>query len=244
MPELDDLEARIAAGVRAFADRADTRVDAAAVAWIASADRARARPAWPGRLRLTLAWALLLALLLAALLALPVYVGAPGRVIQPVPSPSPTAAAGPSDAAAVQVTRSCPSIQPGAGPPGPATGLAAAVLVCTDAASDPRVSGSSTTTVHVLGPAGEDGRAGAWGAYRLDGPHGSWVGAWYGILDAAGQPERTGFARGSGAYDGWTYAFGDRSGATTGVIYFGPPPSDFPLTPPAASASPTPTTAP
>ncbi len=121
------------------------------------------------------------------------------------------------------------------------------VLACTKTASDPRVSGPATTVLNISSwdPAVVT-TATAWGVEEISGPDGTWTGRFYGVYDREGVLHLVHVTTGSGAYEGWTYTYfstvpaGSLTATTTGLLYDGPPPPDFPvgpLAPPSPSAT-------
>ena len=99
MPELDPFDARLGAGVRAFADRAETSVNAAAMAEHARRHRRTGRLSWLG-VAVPVPVSILVVLgMLAAFAGWSVTGGGPFRLgitLGPRPLPSPTAAPTPS----------------------------------------------------------------------------------------------------------------------------------------------------
>jgi hypothetical protein len=112
------------------------------------------------------------------------------------------------------------------------------VMACTKTASDPRVSGPATTVRNISSwdPA-VVATATAWGDEDIRGPEGTWTGRFYGIYDREGVLHLVHVTTGSGAYEGWTYAYsstvpaGSLTATTTSLVYDGPPPPGFPVGP-------------
>jgi hypothetical protein len=241
MPELDLFEARLAAAVRAFADRAVTQVDAVTVADRAIGRRRRfASVVWLGR-PLPVAASLLLVLgLLLALLAWSVQVGAPwDRRTSIIPLPAPTATGFPTpaatpipstDGAGVEyaIGRGTFSIvQPGTSTlVGGVTQVRGFVAASTDAMNDRRVTGDGRLelSIETYGVVGIE-----WGTYRLENAGGAWEGPMTGLAWNDGDAsDVSGWLVGSGAYQGYAYYIHVRStGLGTdidGIIVPGPPP--------------------
>jgi hypothetical protein len=242
MPELDPFDARLEAAVHGFADRAQTSVDAAAVAERAMRRRHRGGFAWLGvAVPVPVSILLVLGLLVLALVAslgigaprrgqdaaLPVVVVSPGAASLPPAMPDP-ASDGQGDevvGGAATLTLTTPYTESRAGA---TTQLRDGVITVTTRMSDPRVSGTGTWRVSAdlhptTGP--------RWGAYRLENAAGAWDGPCSGAAwDAGSGGAWSCRLTGSGAYDGYSYL----SWATTGdsgiddvrgVIYPGPPPA-------------------
>lgn len=242
MPELETFETRLEAAVHAFADRAQTSVDAAATAERAMGHRQRGRLAWLGiAVPVPVSILVVLALLVLALVA-SLGIGAPRRgqdAIVPIVPVSPGAA---SPAAAtpdpgtdgrdeelVAGTASLALTTPYTeSRTGATTRLRDGVITVTTRMSDPRVSGTGTWRVNadlypITGP--------RWGAYRLENTAGTWDGTCSGAAwDMGGGGAWSCRLTGSGAYDDYSYLFsvttrepgGDD---VRGVIVPGPLPS-------------------
>lgn len=245
MPELDRFDARLTAAVHAFADHAETGVDATAVAARAVGRRRRGAFAWlwsplpvPAGLLLTVA-------LLGALLAWSVAGGAPwGPRTSIVPLPAPTATPAPAIAATASPIPTMP-LTDGEGDErvqgteavsvttfgstekvGDATRMTGIVATTVDTMNDPRVTG--TGTIH--GANDSYGSVGPqWGTYRLENALGAWEGTWTGALWGSGIVSQiTAWLVGSGAYEGYTYylsARGTSSLRVDGLIFRGSPPA-------------------
>jgi hypothetical protein len=249
MPELDPFETRLTAAVHAFADRAQTGVDATAIAARSARRRRTGAFAWfwsplpvPAGVLLTLA-------LLLALLAWTVQVGAPWdrrtSLVPPAapsasptamptkttPTPTPTATPVPqtdgegeevvSGTEAVSVSSYGTSAHVGV-----ATAMRGVVATTSDPMNHPRVTG--TGTIH--GANDSYGSVGPqWGTYRLENAKGAWEGTWTGALWASGNVSQvTAWLVGSGAYEGFTYylsARGTNPMRVDGIIFRGSPPA-------------------
>ncbi len=238
MPELDPFEGRLAAAVRAFADRADTRVDPVAVAGRAIGRRRFASLAWLERPVPVPVSILLILGLLLALLAWTAQVGAPwDQRTSVVPLPAPTRTATPT-ATPVPITY----------PTGPAhvtgtsnfsassgeetkvgdvTQTRGIVLIDRATMSDPRVSGTATghLSVDAYGTVGPE-----WGTSRLENAGGAWEGTCTGAAWSDFNASAVScWLVGSGAYQGYTYYFhistARTTGAVEGVIFPGSPPA-------------------
>jgi hypothetical protein len=106
---------------------------------------------------------------------------------------------------------------------------------CDSRLSDPRVSGEAVATFHeacyVLGSG-----CVYWGTYTIQGPDGTWSGPWSGLWEpSVGKAAFLVTAKGTGAYEGWTYMayyldpFTGGPATVDGVIYRGdPPPMPWP----------------
>ncbi len=248
MPELDPFEARLAAAVHAFADRAETSVDAMAVA-----DRAIGSRRHRGRLGLIWASvpvpiAVLITLgLLVGLLAWSVTVGGPHRdprSIVVAPTPTATAAAtamaaatttpapttdGEGDeyvtgSATVQLTRAYDRTAVG-----DTNQLRGGVMTFEVSMNDPRVSGIATFPFSAdLYP---NGVGPDWGSFRLENAEGAWDGTCRGVGWRGGEYGAMAcWLAGSEAFAGYTYYF--QAVATQvywfkvdGLIYPGSPPA-------------------
>ena len=112
------------------------------------------------------------------------------------------------------------------------------VVRCTDTASDPRMSGTTSLTLnwqrygrHYL----------YWGTRETEGPDGTWAGTFIGRSDDVNTETEgwmTHVLEGTGDYAGWTYVGTDHvllpDGTSEGLLYEGPAPPFGPL-PSAAS---------
>jgi hypothetical protein len=243
MPELDPFDARLEAAVHGFADRAQTSVDAAAVAERAMRRRHHGRLAWLGvAVPVPVSILLVLGLLVLALVA-SLGVGAPRRgqdasLLMVVASPgvaSPAAPTSPDPASDGQADEVVTGVATLAlttpyteSLAGATTRLRDGVITVSTRMSDPRVSGTGTWRVSsdlspAIGP--------RWGAYRLDNADGAWVGTCSGAAWDTGEGGAWSCRlAGSGAYDGFSYLFSATSNGAgiddvRGVIVPGPPPS-------------------
>ncbi|MBI3750862.1 MAG: hypothetical protein HY263_04290 [Chloroflexi bacterium] len=238
MPELDPFELRLARAVRALADGADTRVDAATMARQAVGRRPFWSVGWPAQRLPTPASMLLVVGLTVALYGgLLVAGGAPwGQPGLVAPSPSPTVA--PPTAAPSPATSGVGNLHvTGAGAfaiisqgttvqVGQTTQLRGFVATTSDRTSDPRVTGTGTLRLSIDSQ-GAVGRE--WGTYRLETADGVWEGAVTGADWSDGnESDVVGWLTGSGGYAGLTYFIDVRSSNLTttidGVIYSGTPP--------------------
>jgi len=248
MPELDPFETRLTAAVHAFADRAQTGVDATAVAARSVGRRRTGAFAWlwsplpvPAGVLLTLA-------LLLALLAWTVQVGAPwDRHTSLVPPAAPSASpvvtpttaptltprptpAPPTDGQGDEVVSGTETVSVASygtsALVGSTTQTRGVVATTVDTMNDPRVTG--TGTIH--GANDSYGSVGPqWGTYRLENAGGAWEGSWTGALWSSGNVSQvTAWLVGSGAYEGFTYylyARGTNPMRVDGVIFRGSPPA-------------------
>ncbi len=241
MPELDGFDAQLTAAVRAFADRAETSVDATAVAAHAVRPRRRGVFAWLGVPLPVPASVVISAALLAALLAWSVGAGAPwGQRTSLVPVPAPTAAPATTTPATPERSHLGNAVVTGtevvsvetfgtsekAGDVVRMRGVAASTV---DTMNDPRVTGRGTIrgandSYGVVGP--------QWGTYRLENADGAWEGTWTGALWNTGNASQvTAWLVGSGAYEGYTYYFRARGSNVLeidGIIFRGSPPAPAP----------------
>ena len=249
MPEVEPFEARLAAAVHAFADRAETKVDAMEVAERVVGRRRVGTFAWLGR-PLPVAASVLVTLAPAA--RAPRLVRPGGRSVGP---------------ALVRRAAAGPDRDPHGGPDGSrdsdhdaharanhrrggprarhrdrgrlgadlrdvgaacdgVTQMRGVVATTVDTMNDPRVTG--TGVIH-----GENDSYGSvgpqWGTYRLENADGAWEGTWTGALWGDGMvSDVTAWLVGSGAYEGYTYYFHAR-GVTTmkveGIVFPGSPPA-------------------
>jgi hypothetical protein len=241
MPDPVTFDARLEAAVHAFADRAVTSVDAAAVAAHAARTRRHGPLAWLGvSVPVPVSILVVLALLMLAF-ALAFAAGAPWdrrSSVVPIATASPDPATlvarptllpptdGKGDEWAAGEERVGPiswttvpsgsAAQPGEG------------SMSTDAiTNDPRTTGPGTWTVtftqfDITGP--------AWGSYRMTGADGTWEGTCSGSLTADGAGTRSCWLTGSGAYLGSSYFLQARwpasaTGTVEGVIVPAPPPA-------------------
>jgi len=248
MPEVEPFEARLAAAVHAFADRAETKVDAMEVAERVVERRRVGSFAWLGRPLPVVASVLITLGLLLALLAWSVQVGGPwdGRTsVVPPPTATATATAGPSAAATPAPAPTPVPTTDGIGPEhvtgtevvsvqtygtsvqaGGVVQMRGVVATTVDTMNDARVTG--TGVIH-----GENDSYGdvgpQWGTYRLENAEGAWEGTWTGALWGDGiVSDVTAWLVGSGAYEGFTYylhARGANPMKIEGIIFPGSPPA-------------------
>jgi len=239
MPELDPFDARLEAGIRGFADRALTIVDAAAVARQAAGQRRTGAWAVLGRsvpvpVSLIIVMALPLAFLAWSLQGQAPWSG-PGTIVVPVsPTPVPTEGSPtltPSPVPSTDGSGDEPVVgtEAVAGPTsgsgtvtieGDVTHLRDVTVTSLGSMNDPRVAGAATWEVSAdlrsgIGP--------AWGTYRLETASGAWEGTCTGSLWADGTAgTRICSLVGSGSYTGFTYmlvaTWSDGSGDVRGVI--------------------------
>ena len=247
MPELEPFDTRLGAAVHAFADRAQTSVDAAATAERAMRSRHRGRLGWLGiAVPVPVSILIVLTLLVLALVA-SLGIGAPRRgpdaalpavaVSPAAPSPSGSATPGPATdgkgdevvAGTAILALTTPYTVSRAGD---VARLRDGVITVTTRMSDPRVSGTGTWRVNAdLYPA----TGPQWGAYRLEGADGAWEGTCSGAAWDTARDVDDGGAwscrlTGSGGYDGYSYFFSATTGDpgiddVRGVIVPGPLPS-------------------
>ncbi len=233
MPELDPFDIRLTAAVRSFADRADTDVDAAAVAERASRRRTAGAAGWLGRtVPVPVAVLLLVALLLLLVFSVALLPGAPsdGRLLV-VPA---VASARPVAAAFVTGTGTADNQDPGTTTSdGGLWHTAGIVLAVETRMSDPRVKASGTFRLSADG----SGTLGyAVGTLRLVNADGAWDGTCTGASWNDTYAADLGcWLVGSGAYEGltWYADFGitGTAGLTTadcaitGTVLPGSPPS-------------------
>jgi hypothetical protein len=167
MPELDPFEARLTAAVRSFAGRAETSVDAMAVAERTVRRRRTGSLGALGRLLPVPVSLLLLLALLLAMLAWSVQVGAPwgnrAVLLAPAPSATPTPTATTAPIATPVPSTSGTGDQhvvgtmtgslttPYMSTPGPngMTYIRGGVMTAMSAANDPRASGVATFTFNL-----------------------------------------------------------------------------------------------
>jgi hypothetical protein len=241
MPELDPFDIRLAAAIRTFADRAETRVDATDMANRTIGRRRFASLVWLGR-PLPVATSILLLLgLLLALLAWSVQVGAPWdqrTSVVPLPAPTaspvlaPTATPTPTTDGVgdeyVNGTGTFSIVDSGTSAQvGDVTQLRGFVATSTDTMNDPRVTGTGTLrlSIDTYSPVGRE-----WGSYRLENAGGAWEGTVTGAAWNRGNAsDVSGWLVGSGAYEGYTYFVHTRSSDTSteteGIIFPGSPPA-------------------
>jgi len=245
MPELDPFEARLTRAVRAFADRAETRVDPISVADQAIGHRRFASLSWLGHTVPVPVSILLIVGLLLALIAWSAAVGgpwgdrtsiAPLQVATATPSettaPAPTATPQPSTdgvgeeqvagTGRFSIVDAGTSVRVGA-----VTQVRGYVASAVDTMNDPRVTGTGTLrlSIDIFAGVGSE-----WGTCRLENADGAWEGSVSGGSWNDGEASAvTGWLVGSGAYAGWTYYIDIRSSGLqtelSGVIYPGSPPA-------------------
>ncbi len=245
MPELDPFDARLTDAVHALADRAETDVDALAVAERAISAGRRGRFAW--------AWAavpvpvsiLVVLGLLVGLLAWSLAVGGPRRdQSYVVPSPTPTATTamatstvtpepstdGEGDEYVVGTETSTVTTDYAETKVGDVTQLRGATLATVATMNDPRVSGTGTLRFSAdLYPAAVGP---LWGTYHLQNGQGAWDGPCRGAGWQAGDlGARACWLTGSGAFAGFSYYLQVASLGTSlsdagvrGLIFPGSPP--------------------
>jgi hypothetical protein len=229
MPELDPFDIRLQHAVQAFADRADTRVDAVVVA--ERAMRRRRRGAWvvlgravPVPIVLLAAPVLLLVFLGWSLSGggpLPIRVWlapvpTPGAMPTPSPTllPSPAPTVEPLAPAFVSGTGTSTQVAPTASPPGQGNlpSVTGAVIEVATVTSDPRTAGTGTFRLDV--DAGSGQMLGfVSGTLRLDAARGAWQGpctgaSWSGLTpfyDGVAGANVSCWLTGSGAYNGLTF---------------------------------------
>ena len=241
MPEPTSFDARLEAAVHAFADRATTSVDAAAVAAHAARARHHGPLAWLGvsvPVPVSILVTLLL-LLLAFILAFPG--GAPWdrrSSVVPIATASPDPATlvarptllPPTDSKGDEWLAGVERVGPAwwaIVPSGNATQPGEGSLSTDATTNDPRTTGPGTWTVtftqfDTTGP--------AWGPYRMTGADGTWEGSCSGSLTADGAGTRACWLTGSGAYLGFSYFLqaswpASGTGTVEGVIVPAPPPA-------------------
>jgi hypothetical protein len=239
MPELDRFERNLTVAVRAFADRAESRVDPVAVAQQAIGRRRFAPFMWFGRPLPIPAAVILLLALLVALLAWTLQVGGrPDSHLSVLPATAATASAStaPSPRAStdglgeeyVSGSGSLVIVDPGSSSTlGNATQVRGYVATSTDTMSDPRVTGTGTLqlTIDEYGSVGTE-----WGTYRLENAAGAWQGPVAGAGWDGGEASTvSGWLAGTGSFEGYTYYIRVRSSGLqtelSGVIYPGSPPA-------------------
>jgi hypothetical protein len=226
----DPFEARFSAAVRAFADDADTRVDA-----VAMAERARRldrslKIGWLRRIGFAAAAALVAVAVLGWLGFQHQEIPGPGS--PPTPSAAPTASPTPALIATasvlpggwVLITGTEVYVVGAAGATssgGHTNGIQIATSDQTDYAGATGI-GKLTLSADTSGELSLE-----WGTYRLENAHGSWAGNCRGS-SSAGKRDLTCWLAGSGDFKGFTYSFFLRtdgtSGQIQGLIYPGSPP--------------------
>jgi hypothetical protein len=240
MSELGQFEGRLATAVRAFADRADTRVDPMAVADRAVGRRRIRSIIWFGNpLPVRVSILVLLGLLLA-LLAWSSQVGAPwdqrtSIVPPPLPSATVNPPSAPTPAPSTDATGDEHVI--GAGTfsildfgtsttVGDVEQVRGFVATFADTMNDARVTGTGTLrlSIDTYGTVGSE-----WGTCRLVNDGGAWEGPVSGATWGGGDlSDLSGLLVGRGAYSGYTYhAYVHSSGFArdlVGIIYPGSPP--------------------
>lgn len=242
MRELDPFEARLAAAVHAFADSAETSVDAMEVAERSIRRRRRGILAWavmplpvPAAVLVTLA-------LLVGLLAWSVSVGGPrpGPLpLVPAPSATPTVSQKPTPVPATDgqgdenvvgaeaTTLVSDYTQTKVGD---VTQVRGVVLKVVETMNDPRVSGTGTFSfsadlyASAVGP--------AWGTMRIENAGGAWEGTCRGAGWNGGDAgARACWLAGSGGYQGYSYYLQataptpSQPGSVEGLLYPGAPPA-------------------
>ena len=250
MPELDPLESRLESGIRAFADRALTSVDAAATAEHARHHGRTARLSWPGiAVPIPVSILVVLALLLLALAlslgagaawdrqssVLPIALASPSAPApashNPSPTPRPTPTVAP-DAPANATGTGSSTVQS----PGTITldtkGIAhrqGVVIELTADMDDPRVTGTGTYQLDI-DASGAFGFAS--GSLRLITADGAWEGSCTGSTwNDLRAGDLSCWLVGSAAHAGLTYYLDHRFGAGSepdafsGVILASTPPS-------------------
>lgn len=249
MPELDPFDSRLEAAVHAFADGAQTRVDAAATAERTIRRGRAGRLSWLGYAVPVPVSILVVLLLLVLTLAVSLGIGAAWHRQSSV---VPVAIASATPAAVAPSASASPSVAPMAATDGEGDDVVAGtetlvvtvpflettpgdvarsrdgVITTTAAMNDPRVSGTGTWQVSADL---SDGVGPAWGTYRLEGADGAWEGTCTGGLwDAADGGARTCWLVGGGDYAGYSYHLavtwsGQGPGDVRGVIVPGLPPA-------------------
>jgi hypothetical protein len=126
-------------------------------------------------------------------------------------------------------------------PPYTLTGM---VMACTKFASDRRVDGLATYVFNVeTWDPDLQANAVAWGDEEIKGPEGTWTGCFYGVYDDDGVLHLVHILAGSGAYEGWTYAYSSTvpadvpTATTIGVVHHSAPPPGLPVGPLPSPAS-------
>lgn len=221
MHELDRFEARLAAAVHAMADRAETDVDAVAVAERAIRSGRGGRLAWVWSSVPVPVGILLLLGLLVGLLAWSVAVGGPRGDQFPAVLASDEYVSGTET-----TSRTTDYSQTLVGDVTQLRGIAVTVI---STMSDPRVSGTGTFSFGAdlystaVGP--------AWGTYHLENAGGAWDGTCRGAGWKGGDNgARACWLAGSGAYEGYTYylqvtSYYPDPGTVSGTIFRGSAPA-------------------
>ena len=249
MPELDPFDARLEHAAHAFADRAQTSVDAVAVAGRAIGHRPTGVASVLSRAVPVPVPLLVVAALMLAFAGWSVSGGGPFPVriwlgpvatptASPTPTPSPTPSVAPTAPALVTGTGSSTGRSPGTATPGEDgtahwQGIVIDVVTTMD---DPRVSGTGTFRLS----SDASGQLGfVWGTFHLDAAGGSWEGTctgamWEGLTpfyDGVAGATQSCWLQGTGSYAGMTfylsYRFAGVSGpdALLGTIAPAKPPS-------------------
>lgn len=239
----DPFDARLGAAVQGFADRAQTRVDAVAVANRAIGHQRTGPWAVLGRaIPVPVSILVLLALLLAGL-AWTVQGGAPWErrtalvpapMTTPIANPAPSATASPAPAYSpdgqgderVKGTEMIVVVtQPAQQQVGAVLQMRGGAATVSMAMDDPRLVGTGTWS---FGSDGYGTTATVWGTYHLQNAAGAWDGTCSGGTWNAGTGGvRTCSLAGTGGYAGYAYVFNVTqtalgSGVVEGVIYPGP----------------------
>ncbi len=230
----DPFEARLAAAVRAFADDADTRVDAVAIA-----ERARRldRSANVGGLRRLGFAAAAAALVAVAVLgwlnfqqhqvASPASTQTPSAAPTAIPTPSrsPMASATVLPGGWVLVSGTETAVVRSAGTTD-AGGRTSGIEIATS--DDADYAGATGTGTLSLSSDTSGDLSVEWGTYRLENANGAWEGMCRGS-SSAGVRDLTCWLAGSGGYAGFTYSLhlqtAGATGHVEGVIYPGSPPA-------------------
>lgn len=234
MPELDPFEMRLAAAVHALADRADTRVDAAAVA----RETIGRRPFWSiarSWLQVPLPAAVLLILALALVAGTAFVGGLRDRpsLFAPLPTPTSEVTVAPSPTgdvtgfSSVTGTGTFSIVSPGTtAEVGDGTQVRGYVATGTVVMDDPRVTGTGTLrlSLDTHGSVGTE-----WGTYRLETADGAWEGPLAGgSWNDGDASDVAGYLVGSGDYEGYSLYIDVRSSGFAmeleGIIFPGSPP--------------------
>lgn len=224
MPERDAFDARLAQAVHGLADHATTSVDAVDVAMQAMKRRPAPRL---GPLRATLQVPVLAIVVAAVILSVVAWnmgssqqAGVPMTPTAPPtasPSPSPSTSLGPLAPAHVAGTAVF-SVQ-AAGSTSPVGGVdrtTGIVIATTDAADDPRASGTGLLRLSVDGSSTQGF---ATGSLHLDNLSGAWDGSCSGaVWDALPSGQLQCWLVGSGSYTGLTYYRSTRTTAEGAVL--------------------------
>ncbi len=230
MPERDAFEARLETAVRSFAERADTHVDAMAVA-----ERAiRRRGGVIGWLGRTVPVPIAI-LLLLALLGIGTWTAAVGGFLQshswtapapaPTSTPTPTPTITPSPSASetsvgsVHVGGTSSLVVVSAGETtqaGDVSQVRGIVITTTEAIDDQWASGTGTFHLSLDASAGLGFE---WGTARIENADGAWDGPCSGASWSNGQQSDVScWLAGSGSYEGFTYYWHGRNAGLAGVI--------------------------